>query len=236
MKRFALLTGLAAIAVTAFAQNNPTIDDLIKRLETAQKTTKDFRAKIIGTVEQDKTKIKIEAGISSILDKKLTRIEFIAPDALADNILIVDNQMVFNYLFLTNQVTVSKSASGTEVGGFNFNPSQLNDFNASFPKADLNFEAVKADTTPVGKAWLVEATPKKKGDLEYSRIKIWVLDNPARVYRFQSFDDKNTVQFDIQIPEWKTNLSLKTADLCKLPRDAETIKKGTGLKKNNCNI
>ncbi len=236
MKRLALLTGLAAIAVTAFAQNNPTIDDLIKRLETAQKTTKDFRAKIIGTVEQDKTKIKIEAGISSILDKKLTRIEFVAPDALADNILIVDNQMVFNYLFLTNQVTVSKSATGTEVGGFNFNPSQLNDFNASFPKADLNFEAVKADTTPVGKAWVVEATPKKKGDLEYSRIKIWVLDNPARVYRFQSFDDKNTVQFDIQIPEWKTNLSLKIADLCKLPRDAEMIKKGTGLKKNNCNI
>jgi outer membrane lipoprotein-sorting protein len=236
MKRIALLTGLVAIAVTALAQNAPSIDDLIKRLDAAQKTTKDFKAKIIGTVEQDSSKIKIEAGISSILDKKLTRIEFVAPDALADNILIVDNQNVYNYLFLTNQVTISKSTSGTEIGGFNFNPSQLNDFNASFPKADLNFEAVKADNTPVGKAWLVEATPKKKGDFEYSRIKIWVLDNPARVYRFQSFDEKNTIQFDIQIPEWKTNQNLKITDLCKLPRDAEIVKKGTSLKKNNCNV
>ncbi len=236
MKRIALLTGLAALTVTAFAQNAPSIDDLIKRLDAAQKTTKDFKAKIVGTVEQDKTKLKIEAAISSVLDKKLTRIEFVAPDALADNILIVDNQNVYNYLFLTNQVTISKSTTGTEVGGFNFNPSQLNDFNATFPKADLNFEAVKADTTPIGKAWLVEATPKKKGDFEYSRIKVWVLDNPARVYRFQSFDEKNTMQFDIQIPEWKTNLSLKIADLCKLPRDAEIIKKGSGLKKNNCNL
>ncbi len=221
--------------MTALAQSAPSVDDLIKRLDAAQKTTKDFKAKIIGTVEQDKTKIKIEANIASLLEKKLTRIEFLAPDTLADNILIVDNQMVFNYLFLTNQVTISKSSSGTEVGGFNFNPGQLNDFNASFPKADLNFESVKPDTTPAGKAWVVEATPKKKGDLEYSRIKIWVLDSPARVYRFQSFDEKNIVQFDIQIPEWKTNLGLKIADLCKLPRDAEIIKKA-GVKKNNCNV
>ncbi len=236
MKRIAFLTGLAAVAVTAFAQTAPSIDDLIKRLDAAQKTTKDFRAKIVGNVEQDKTKIKIEANISSILDKKLTRIEFAAPDTLADNILIVDNQNVYNYLFLTNQVTISKSSSGTDVGGFNFNPSQLNDFDATFPRSDLNFEAVKADTTPAGKAWMVEATPKKKGDFEYSRIKVWVLDNPARVYRFQSFDEKNTMQFDIQIPEWKTNQSLKITDLCKLPRDAEIVKKGTGLKKNNCNV
>ena len=237
MKRFALLTTIAAITVSAFAQGAaPSIDELIKRLEASTKTTKDFRAKISGTVEQNNSRIKIEANIASVLDKKLTRIEFLAPDALADNVLIVDNQMVFNYLFLTNQVTVSKSASGTEVGGFNFNPSQLNDFNASFPQADLNFEAVKADTTLAGKAWVAEATPKKKGNFEYSRIKIWVLDNPARVYRFQSFDDKNAVQFDIVIPEWKTNIGLKIADLCKLPRDAEMIKKGAGVKKNNCDI
>jgi outer membrane lipoprotein-sorting protein len=236
MKRFFLLAGIATFATLALAQNAPSVDDLIKRLESAQKATKDFRSKIVGSVEQDGKPIKIEANITGIVDKKLSRIEFVAPDTLADNILIVDNQNIFNYLFLTNQVTVSKSSSGTEVGGFNFNPNQLNDFDTAFPRADLDFAAVKADNTSFGKAWLVEATPKKKGDLEYSRVKIWVLDNPTRVARFQSFDQKNALQIDVQIPEWRVNQNLKIADLCKLPKDAELIRKGSGLKKNNCNI
>jgi outer membrane lipoprotein-sorting protein len=236
MKRFFWLAGIATFATLALAQTAPSVDDLIKRLETAQKATKDFRSKIVGSVEQDGKPIKIEANIAGMVDKKLSRIEFVAPDTLADNILIVDNQNVFNYLFLTNQVTVSKSSSGTEVGGFNFNPNQLNDFDTAFPRADLDFLPVKADNTSFGKAWLVEATPKKKGDLEYSRVKIWVLDNPARVARFQSFDQKNALQIDVQIPEWRVNQNLKIADLCKLPKDAEIIRKGSGLKKNNCNI
>ncbi len=236
MKRFVLFFGIAALSLSALAQSIPTIDDLTKRLESTQKSTKDFRAKLIGSAEQDNQKVKFEANIGGIVDKKLTRIDFLAPDTLADNILIVDNQIVFNYLFLTNQVTVSKAANGTEVGGFNFNPSQLNDFNSSFPKEDLAFEAVKADTTPAGKAWVIEATPRKKGTFDYARIKIWILDSPTRVYRFQSFDEKNVMQFDISIPEWKTNQNIKIADLCKLPRDAEYIKKGSGIKKNNCEI
>ncbi|MFN3267077.1 MAG: outer membrane lipoprotein carrier protein LolA [Deinococcales bacterium] len=236
MKKYVFLAGLAAFATLALAQAAPTVDDLIKRLEAAQKTTKDFRSKITGSVEQDGKPIKIEATIAGIVDKKLSRIEFLAPDTLADNILIVDNQNVFNYLFLTNQVTISKSSSGTEVGGFNFNPNQLNDFDTAFPRANLNFAPVKAENSNFGKTWLVEATPKKKGDFEYAKVRIWVLDSPARVVRFQSFDEKGASQIDIQIPEWKTNQNLKIADLCKLPKDAEIIRKGSGLKKNNCNI
>jgi outer membrane lipoprotein-sorting protein len=236
VKRFVFLAGVAAFATLALAQATPTVDDLIKRLESAQKTTKDFKSKITGSVEQDGKPIRLEANISGIIERKLSRIEFVAPDTLADNILIVDNQNVFNYLFLTNQVTVSRAASGTEVGGFNFNPNQLNDFDTAFPRADLNFAPVKAENTSFGRAWLVEATPKKKGDLEYSRAKIWILDNPARVVRFQSFDQNNASQIDVQIPEWRVNQNLKIADLCKLPRDAEMIRKGSGLRKNNCTI
>jgi outer membrane lipoprotein-sorting protein len=236
MKRFFAATSITALGFAALALAQGTsVDDIINKLQATQKNVKDFRAKISGSAEQDDQKVKFEVNVAGITDKKLTRVEFLAPDALADNILIIDNTNLFNYQFITNQVTISKSSSDTEVAGFNFNPSQLADFDQTFPRAELNFAPVKTETTPAGKAYLLDITPKKKGAFDWARMKLWVIDGTWRAYRLQALNDKNVVDYDITIPEWKTNQGLKTTDLCKLPKDAETIRKGT-LKKISCEV
>ena len=212
-----------------------TADSILKNLDATQKNTKDFSAKVSGSAEQNDSRTKFEVKITGITASKLTRVEFLAPDALADNFLIIDNQNSYNYQFITNQVTIQKNANASEVGGFNLNFNALNDLQTTFPSNQVDFKPVTSETTPAGKAYILDATPKKSSNLNFDRLKVWVLESGWRVYRTQSFDAKGVMQFDVTISDWKVNAGLKASELCKIPKDAEVIKKGS-LKKFSCAI
>jgi hypothetical protein len=228
-----LITGSILIPL-ALAQG-VTVDTVLKNLETTSKATKDFSASVTGSAEQNNQKTKFEVKIAGITAAKLTRVDFLAPDALADNFLILDNQNTYNYQFITNQVTIQKNSSQTAVSGFNLNFNALNDLQTTLPRDQVDFKPVTSETTPAGKAYLLDGTPKKNSNLDFDRLKVWVLESGWRVYRTQSFDAKGVLQFDVTIPDWKTNTGLKASDLCKLPKDAEIIKKGS-LKKGSCAV
>jgi outer membrane lipoprotein-sorting protein len=236
MKHFKFVAALTAAALIplAFAQG-VTVDSVIKNLENTQKNTRDFSGRVTGSAEQDNSRTRFEVKIAGITAAKLTRVDFLAPDALADNFLILDNQNSYNYQFITNQVTIQRIANNTQVGGFNLNFNALNDPQATFPQNQVDFKPLTTENTPAGRAYILDGTPKKGVNLDFDRLRVWVLENGWRVYRAQSLDTKNVVQFDVTIPEWKANGGLKVADLCKIPRDAEIIRKGT-LRKNSCAV
>lgn len=233
LKTLLTLTTLAVIPL-ALAQG-VTADSILKNLDATQKNTKDFSAKVSGSAEQNDSKTKFEVKIAGITASKLTRVDFLAPDALADNFLIIDNQNAYNYQFITNQVTIQKNANAAEVGGFNLNFNALNDLQTTFPSNQVDFKPITSETTPAGKAYILDATPKKGSKLEFDRLKVWVIESGWRVYRTQAFDAKGVMQFDITIQDWKVNAGLKASELCKIPKDAEVIKKGA-LKKFSCAI
>jgi outer membrane lipoprotein-sorting protein len=211
--------GLSALA------QSPSALDILGKLESTQKTIKDYRARVAGTAEQGDQKLKLEMDVQAIPSANLVRVKFNAPDSLADNFIIVDKNTVYNYLFLTNQVTITK-LNNANVGGFNFNFSQFSSFSDSFPKDKVSFKPVTTETTPDGKAYVLDATPIKGSNLEFSRVKVWVLDGSWRPQRIQYFDDKGINPIaDITVSKWEQNVGLKAADLKKLPKDAEIIKK-----------
>jgi outer membrane lipoprotein-sorting protein len=202
--------GLGALA------QSPSALDILAKLEATQKSIKDYRARVAGTAEQGDQKLKLEMDVQAIPSANLVRVKFNAPDSLADNFIIVDKSTVYNYLFLTNQVTITK-LNNANVGGFNFNFSQFSSFSDSFPKDKVNFKPV---TT------VLDATPIKGSNLEFSRVKVWVLDGSWRPQRIQYFDDKGVNPIaDITVSKWEQNVGLKATDLRKLPKDAEIIKK-----------
>ena len=232
--KFLLATASLAFLSLSLAQG-VTADSILKNLEATQKGTKDFSAKVSGSTEQNSSKTKFEVTIAGITAAKLTRVDFLAPDALADNFLIIDNQNTYNYQFITNQVTIQKNTDMTAVSGFNLNFNQLNDLQTTFPRDQVDFKPITSETTPAGKAYILDATPKKTSNVDFDRLKVWVLENGWRVYRTQSFDAKGVLQFDITISDWKVNSGLKASELCKIPKDAEIIKKGNP-KKYSCAV
>lgn len=219
-----LAIGLTLVASVALAQT-PSATDIIAKLETTQKSLKDYRARVAGSAEQGDQKLKLEMDVQAIPPLDLVRVKFNAPDSLADNFIIVDKNTVYNYLFLTNQVTITK-LNTANVGGFNFNFSQFSSFGESFPKDKINFKPVTTESTPDGKAYVLDATPKPGSKLEFTRVKIWVLDGAWRPQHIQYFDDQGLNPIaDITVTKWEPNVGLKAADLRKLPKDAEIIKK-----------
>jgi outer membrane lipoprotein-sorting protein len=152
------------------------------------------------------------------------RIQFNAPDTLADNFIIFDKTTISNYLFLTNQVTVTKS-SKTTVSGVEFNVDQFQDISSFIEKDKVNFKPVTTENTPAGKAFVLDATPKAKTDLEFSRAKVWIVENGWRPYRYQVWNEKGEEQFNMTFVEWKTNVGLAAKNLRAIPKDAEVIRK-----------
>ena len=209
------------LAATALAQT-PSATDLLTRLEAQQKTVKDFKARATGTaVTGDDRKLKIDLEVQSIPSLELTRIKFNAPDELADNFVIVDKDKIYNYLFLTNQVTITTRKANQNVGGFSFDFSQFSSGTDLFPRDKVTFKPVVQD----GKSLVLEATPKAGADLDFGRVKAWIQENPLQLERVQYYNTKNALQADITLAEYKTNVGLKAAALRQLPKDAEIIKK-----------
>ena len=221
MKTPTLIASATILTATALAVQAPTAGDLLARLEAQQKTVKDFRARITGTASAEDRKLKLDIEVQSIPAQDLTRIKFNAPDELADNFVIVDKDKVYNYLFLTNQVTVTSRKNNQSVGGFNFDLSQFSSGTDLFPRDKVNLKPVVTD----GKSYVLEATPKAGADLDFGRVKAWVQDSPLQLERVQYYNAKNVLQADITVTEYKANVGLKPAALRQLPKDAEVIRK-----------
>ena len=219
----ATLVGLSLILSSTLAQT-PTLsaDDIAGKVEAAQKNLKDFSVHINGSAALEGGNQKIDLEVSSIPLSSLTRTVFNAPDALADNILILDKTTVSNYLYLTNQVTVAPAAK-SKVDGFSFDFTRLTDATVSLSRTDFRLKLLETQNLAGGKAYLLEAIPRQ--DLGVSKTRILVGENGWKVLKLQALDPQGKVVTDLNFSSWKFNSGLKSADLKKLPRDAQVIKR-----------
>lgn len=205
---------------SALAQNLG-LDEVIRKVEATQKLTKDFSLRISGQANLESGAQAIDLNVYAIPSLDLTRIEFNAPDALADNILIIDKKVASNYLFLTNQVTLT-SLEKTRVDGFNFDFAKFADFGVNLSKDKYNLKLISVENTKEGKVYVIEALSK---DDDLARTRVWISDARWRPLKVQALDNRNKVQADLVFSDWKVNSGLKDKDLKKLPKGAQVIKR-----------
>jgi outer membrane lipoprotein-sorting protein len=222
-KRMTILAVATALMAAPASAQGVTANDVLNRLEATGKNLKDFSARLTGTVAGQDQKLKVDMDVLAMPPQDLVRVTFRAPEALADNFVIMDKSKVWNYLFLTNQVTVSPKNKAS-VSGTTFDFTQIADFTSVIPRDKVNVKLVDTDTTPAGKAYVLEATPKANADLDFDKAKVWVTESGWRLYRVQFSGGKDSTA-DLTVTEWKANSGLKEATLRKLPKDAEVINK-----------
>lgn len=210
-----LLMGSAALAQTA--------EDIISKVQANQKTIKDVTIRVVGKAELDAGAQSIDLDILAMPASNLTRISFNAPDALADNVVVIDKNTVYNYLFLTNQVTV-QSSKKARMEGFNFDFTRFADFSTELSKDKFNLKLISTDTVKEGKVYVIEATPKEQ-DLGFTKTRVTILENGWRPLKMQALDSKGKLLADLNFTTWKTNTGLKASTLKSLPKDAQVIKK-----------
>jgi len=217
VKPFLSLLTLAALASSAGAQ---TAQDILNRVDTAQKSARDVTFRLSGNASFDTSSQKIDLTVKSIPAQGLARLQFLAPDALADNVVVADKNEVRQYLFLTNQVTVTptrKAADGAGFGGLDF--TQLS--NAATLLSQYNVKLLGSSGAAGRKVYQLEATPKNANSGDKARV--WITEAGWRPTRIQLLGGGKVVA-DLTVSNYRVNSGLTVSGLRTLPRDAQIIR------------
>ncbi len=96
----------------------PDVDTVLENIKTAADALQDASFTITGRlVDADGTEIPLEVEIQLIPSQQLAGAYIVQPDALADNQIVLDGDVVKNYTFLTNQVTLFDANDPDALGG-----------------------------------------------------------------------------------------------------------------------
>jgi outer membrane lipoprotein-sorting protein len=216
MKNLILISLLLSGAASA-----QTAAEIVAKVDAAQKNVKDVSFKVSGNANFEGGSQKLDLDVQAIPAQSVARVNFNAPDALADNVIVVDKKTVYNYLFLTNQVTVQNTQGAAQSAGFNFDVSSFT--NASgLLTSRYNVKLLDTSTQGGAKVYQLEATAKNGGT---ERNRVWISEQGWRPVRVQLLTSAGRVVTDLTITNYKTNSGLSAAKLKALPKDAEVIRR-----------
>lgn len=110
---------LAVVAlVTVAGAQKPDVTAVLDDIKAAANAIKDATFTLTGKlVDSDGTVIPLEVDIQTIPPQHLASAYIVQPDALADNQIVLDGNVVKNYTFLTNQVTLFDANDPDALGG-----------------------------------------------------------------------------------------------------------------------
>lgn len=218
---------LALVAATASAQT-PTVDTVLENIRTAADALQDASFTVTGKlVDPDGTEIPLEVDLQLIPPKHLASAYIVQPDALADNQIVLDGDVVKNYTFLTNQVTLFDANDPDALGGLlpggdggQGSPQISFDIGAIF----AGYDASIADVRKGGDAteYVLDFQNKEAG-ATVARVEATVPDSDwlPRKLVFQKAD--GSVLAELNAENMAIDQGLDPAEVGYLPSDAEVI-------------
>lgn len=224
----ALLLSLLLLAPLASAQTL-SAEEILENLRATAEATADLRFVLVGELqERDGSAIALELNIAAIPDLQLARAEFVQPDALADNIVIVDGEVVYNYLFLTNQVTILNASDPDALGGLIEVPAEDAglDFDFSLDVSTLfegwEVEVLGYEASPAGDVYRLRFTNLDLS-AELGYVEAQIVDGEWVPHALTLFDQEGGLVADLFFRDLVRNPGLEPAALRALPADAEVF-------------
>ncbi len=226
LRRLALL-GALLVAATANAQQ-PDVSSLLDNIKNAANAIQDATFTVTGKlVDADGTVIPLDVDIQTIPPQHLASAYINQPDALADNQIVLDGNVVKNYTFLTNQITLFDANDPDALGGLlpasptgQGAPQISFDLGAIFAGYDASIKDVKQ--TGGTTTYVLDFTNK---DPKASILNVeatvpssdWL---PRRLVFLQKGD---RVVADLNVTNLKLDQGLDPKKVAYLPKDAEVI-------------
>jgi len=157
---------------------------------------------------------------------ELVRLEFRQPDALADNFIVLDREVVYNYLFVTNQVMIHSAGDPDALGTLFPNA------NAAEPQA-LSFDLSRLfdgwevglsgyGPSPEGEVYALRFTNSDPA-AEVSHVNAEVLAERWLPYRLEFVASDGQVIAELLFTDLLIDQGLDPDDLRHLPPDAVII-------------
>lgn len=231
MRRLVLLSRLvlALVALSSTALADEAADALLERVADRAESLEDAAFLLTGhLIDSDGTRIALELEMQLLPGERAASAYVIQPDALADNIIVLDGDVVYNYTFLTHQVTLFDAGDPDAIGGLlGAEADEAEPVEVTFDLAELfsGYDAslTGSTDTPHGPADVI-----RLDNLEADATIVWVeavvpestgLPYRARLYR----DDDDTLLAELVAEDLRTDVGLTHEEVTYIPEDAEVI-------------
>ena len=218
------------VLLTPFAlAQNLSADEILANLEARSSSLQDASFLLTGTLfDTDGQEIALEVESQFIPGEELARAYFLQPDALADNFIIADGDTVYNYLFVTNQVTILSADDPEALGGLlpegeiegtvNLTPNLGRFFSSD--NWDATVEGY--EDTPDGPVYQMRFNNvDESADIAY--VEATILDNAWLPQTLNFVQRSGDSLAELQFQDYQLDTGLDPAELRDIPQDAERI-------------
>ena len=233
-----LLNGLCLVLALMGYGSAQTLsaDQVLANLQTSGETLQDASFTLTGSVtEQSSADTPLELNVQLIPEQKLIRADILQPAALADNFIVVDDQAFYNYLFVTNQVSVLNTNDPDALAGlFPDAQAQVEEAGEEFD-FDLSLDSLSEGwdvalegygESPVGNVYTLRFTNQDEtATVRYVNAEIVDGEGNGNWYPYTLtfLNADSTSLASLAFENFKRDTGLDPADLRFIPRDAEII-------------
>lgn len=226
LRTLALLAALL-VAATAGAQQ-PDVSTILDNIKSAANAIQDASFTVTGKlVDADGTVIPLNIDVQAIPPKHLASAYINEPAALADNQIVLDGNVVKNYTFLTNQITLFDANDPDALGGLlpagpngQSSPEMTFDLSAIFQGYDASIQDVKTENGT--KTYVLDFVNKDpKANIVKVEATVPASDWLPRRLVFQQKGGQ--VVADLNVQNLKLDQGLDPSKVAYLPKDAQVI-------------
>lgn len=245
LQKLHLVIGVCAVLFTGALAQDMSAEAILAALEETADTTFDSQFLLTGDItDADGTVYTLEIDVQIIPAEELAFAYIIQPDAIADNFIILDGDVVYNYQYLTNQVILLPADDPDALGGLLPADANVGDDVGSNDSAegfelqlDLNllFEGWQPSvegytSTPEGDAYVLRFdNVSEQEEIVIAYVQAQVIDGslegqtwaPYQLELFNAEDEAPVATLIFR--DFMRNVGLNPEDLRYLPPDAEII-------------
>lgn len=225
-----LLFGPIVAASLALAQSDAGAQAVLDTVAQRTAVLQDASFMLTGRlIDPDGTEYSLEVDIQTIPSEQVASAYIIQPDALADNIIVLDGATIANYTFLTHQITLFDASDPDAVGGLlgageDGRVDLTFDLNKTFAGFTASLEG-RTDT-PHGPASVV-----RLDNVEEGAVIAWVIavvpDETSLPYRLEFHGEDDALLAELVFENQRTDIGLTADEVTYLPDDAEIIDERT---------
>ncbi len=221
-----LLCLLCLFSGLALAQDL-SAEAILENLRVSAESLQDAQFTLTGSlVDEGGTELPLEIYVQTIPAAEAARADIVQPDALADNAIVLKDDAVYNYTFLTNQITIFPADDPDALGGLfpegnvgegfdmTFNPEQL------FRGWSATVEGYRE--SELGNVYDLRFV-NEEADALVAYVEVAILDESWTPYSLAFYSAENEPLANLVIEDFARDQGLEPAEVTYLPDDAEII-------------
>jgi outer membrane lipoprotein-sorting protein len=219
-----LFTLLTSLSIAQDLSADELIANLTERAETLQDATFLVTGNLI---DADGQEIPLEVNVSMLPKEGLLRADFIQPDAVADNSIIVDGEDVYNYVYLTNQVSIFPLGDPEALGGLFPASEDGTTFEFTLNFAELfegwDISSQGSQESEVGKVYTLRFDNQETEDIILSHVDTTIVDGTWVPYTMDFYNPEGRLVAELVFNDFMTDTGLNPDDVRYIDPSAEVI-------------